>query len=227
MTPTQALIAATSAPAETFGLSDRGVIGEGKVANLLLVDGDPSMDLAATRRIANSPVAAPPPSVLREGLISDFATGLDATFGAGWTATTEAIAGGQSEARLSWVAHSAAEMPPGALRVAGETRDGFLFPWAGAMFCPGLAPMAAADLSATKGISFRARGDSGQYALALMATSKGFSPVSTPFSGSAEWARYSATFDQLGLDGSDVTAIMFLCYEKRAFWLELGDVRLL
>jgi imidazolonepropionase-like amidohydrolase len=52
MTPLQALTAATSGPAAIFGLTDRGVIAEGKVADLILVDGDPSSDLSATRRIA-------------------------------------------------------------------------------------------------------------------------------------------------------------------------------
>ena len=52
MTSAQALASATALPAQTFGLHDRGVIAQGKVADLLLVDGDPSADLSATRRIA-------------------------------------------------------------------------------------------------------------------------------------------------------------------------------
>ncbi|MFE7801393.1 amidohydrolase family protein [Nocardia sp. NPDC057440] len=48
----QALAAATSLPAHYFGLADRGRIAPGKRADLLLVDGDPTTDISATRSIA-------------------------------------------------------------------------------------------------------------------------------------------------------------------------------
>jgi len=51
LTPTQALVAATSAPARAFGLDDRGRIAPGLRADLLLVEGDPTADILQTRRI--------------------------------------------------------------------------------------------------------------------------------------------------------------------------------
>ena len=51
LTPAQALNAATRIPADLFGLSDRGAVESGKRADLLLVDGDPTADIAATRNI--------------------------------------------------------------------------------------------------------------------------------------------------------------------------------
>jgi hypothetical protein len=51
LTPPQALTAATAAPARAFGLLDRGRISEGMRADLLLVEGDPTRDVTATRRI--------------------------------------------------------------------------------------------------------------------------------------------------------------------------------
>jgi hypothetical protein len=51
LTPTQALVAATSAPAKAFHLADRGEIAVGKRADLLLVRGDPTAQIAATRNI--------------------------------------------------------------------------------------------------------------------------------------------------------------------------------
>ena len=51
LTPSEALAAATSVPAATFHLDDRGVIAPGKRADLLLVRGDPTNDITATRDI--------------------------------------------------------------------------------------------------------------------------------------------------------------------------------
>jgi imidazolonepropionase-like amidohydrolase len=51
LTPVEALRSATVVPAAFFGLTDRGVIAAGRRADLLLVDGDPTQDIAATRTI--------------------------------------------------------------------------------------------------------------------------------------------------------------------------------
>jgi imidazolonepropionase-like amidohydrolase len=52
LTPREALLAATSLPARYFGLTDRGVIGAGKRADLVLIDADPLADIRATRSIS-------------------------------------------------------------------------------------------------------------------------------------------------------------------------------
>jgi imidazolonepropionase-like amidohydrolase len=51
LTPEEALHAATAAAAREFGLIDRGRIEPGRRADLLLVKGDPSKDIRATRDI--------------------------------------------------------------------------------------------------------------------------------------------------------------------------------
>ncbi len=51
MTPLEALAAATSSPASAFDLTDRGRVAVGFRADLVLVDGDPTTDVRATRRI--------------------------------------------------------------------------------------------------------------------------------------------------------------------------------
>ncbi|MBB4930214.1 imidazolonepropionase-like amidohydrolase [Lipingzhangella halophila] len=53
LTPEETLAAATSIPADRFGLTDRGRIAPGLRADLVLVDGDPTRDIAATRSIAD------------------------------------------------------------------------------------------------------------------------------------------------------------------------------
>jgi imidazolonepropionase-like amidohydrolase len=50
--PVEALKAATSRPADFFRLGDRGRVRVGSRADLLLVDGDPTRDITATRRIS-------------------------------------------------------------------------------------------------------------------------------------------------------------------------------
>lgn len=49
--PIDALEAATAAPAEAFGLADRGRIAPGLRADLVLVNGDPTVNIKATRAI--------------------------------------------------------------------------------------------------------------------------------------------------------------------------------
>ena len=51
LTPIQALTAATSAPARIFHTADRGRIGKGMRADLVLVEGDPTKRIIDTRRI--------------------------------------------------------------------------------------------------------------------------------------------------------------------------------
>jgi len=51
--PADALVAATTNPAKLMGLSDRGQIGEGMAADLLIVDGDPTEDIDRAADTAN------------------------------------------------------------------------------------------------------------------------------------------------------------------------------
>ncbi|MFE6365701.1 amidohydrolase family protein [Streptomyces sp. NPDC057806] len=51
LAPVEALRAATSLPAQSFGLRDRGFIRPGYRADLVLIDGDPLADIGATRDI--------------------------------------------------------------------------------------------------------------------------------------------------------------------------------
>lgn len=52
LTPREALAAATSETARAFGFHDRGRIAVGRRADLVLINGDPTIDIKATRDIA-------------------------------------------------------------------------------------------------------------------------------------------------------------------------------
>jgi len=51
LTPIEALRIATSLPADIFGLRDRGRIQTGRRADLVMVEGDPTVDIRAIRNI--------------------------------------------------------------------------------------------------------------------------------------------------------------------------------
>jgi imidazolonepropionase-like amidohydrolase len=250
LTAEEALASATSRAAQTFGLEDRGTIQSGKAADLLLVEGDPSKSLSDTRRIASifkrgvkfdreeyrsrvevtrvdAQNLAPPPDAeaLEAGVISNFEDGLTARFGSGWSVTTDAIMGGASVAEME-IIDGGADGTDKAMRVSGEVREGYLFPWAGAMFSPGPAQMQPADLSSRKGISFWVRGEGGTLSFGIMAVSHGFRPLINPFSVSGDWTRHEFSFEDLGLDATDITGVMFTCNARGSFAFEIDEVRI-
>lgn len=239
LTPAEALTAATSAPANAFRLSDRGEIAIGKRADLLLVNGDPTKDITATRDIAgiwkggvqfdraafakqvadaNAAYGAKPKDA---GVISDFDDGTTKSgFGAGWMVTTDSIAGGKSTATM--------EVADKALAIRGTIVGPLPYAWAGAMFSPGPQVFAPADLSSKKALKFRAKGDGKTYRVMLFATSKGMNPLVQTFVAGTEWSEHAFPFANFGgLDGKDVTAVIIAGGPAPGeFALQIDDVRL-
>ena len=249
LTPAEALAAATSVPAKQFGLEDRGTITPGKRADLLLVDGDATADIRATRRIAgvwklgvamdrdayraeqekqraeaNRP-ASPAPGA-KTGLVSDFEDGKpSARFGAGWQVSTDSLRGGKSKASFK-VVENGAQQSKGALLIEGEVDAALPYAWAGAMFFPGEAPMSPADLSSKKQISFWAKADGRTYSVMLFAPSKFFAPIIRTFVPTAEWKQFTfklAQFD--GYDGHDLAGLFIGAgLPAGKFALQIDDV---
>ena len=170
----EALAAATSTPTDIFGIDDRGRIEPGRIADLVLVDGDLEHDIAASTRIAAiwkdgyrvergiDEETSTAPAAPETTLISDFEDGVGANFGAGWLVTTDGLQGGASTATLS--------ASQGALRVEGEVVAGqsaFAFPWSGAIYFPGPQPMQPVDFSGREVLRFRTRGDGRTYLVML------------------------------------------------------------
>ena len=226
----QALAAATNAPAVAFSLRDRGRIATGMRADLVLVRGNPAVDITATRRIegvwkggerfdrtayaaslvpasvASAAVATPRGG----GSISDFEDGTsNASFGSGWVVSTDTFAGGTSSADMK-VSDGGANGTKKSLAVAGTIVGPLPYAWGGVMLMTGPQPMQPADLSAAKSLHFWAKGDGKTYKIMLFSQSKGMQPLMQDFVASTEWKEYDfpfATFD--GVKGNDIIGFAF------------------
>ncbi len=239
LTPTEALAAATSVPAATFHLADRGRIAPGLRADLVLVDGDPTADVRQTRAIVK---------VWKLGVPADRdtfraqvagANALLAAFGPGWSVSTDQLFGGSSTATLAVVddlppapATPAAPAPAGTsgtapaagtattggtatspahtLEITGTVVPGSFFAWAGVSYSPGPAPMAATDLSKRQGVHFWAKGDGHAYQVMLFAKSHGQMPLAQSFNFGPEWKAYDLPWASFdGYDGHDLELVVF------------------
>jgi imidazolonepropionase-like amidohydrolase len=255
LAPSEALAAATAATADAFALSDRGRIAVGLRADLVLVDGDPTVDITATRKIAGvwkqgRPIDreayravvrerteaaaklknAPAPPGSESGLISDFEGPSSTTktaFGAGWTVSTDALMGGKSKAQIS-VVDGGAGGSAHALVIAGTIDGGPGQHWAGVLFSPAERPMSPANLSGKSGISFWARGDGKSASVMVFSQTRGFIPAIKSFTTGREWRQFHFGWKDFdGLDGAGTLGVFFGGgNEPGAFELTIDDVRL-
>lgn len=249
--PGEALAAATSAPARAFGLGKRGRIASGYKADLLLVEGNPLRDIAATARIVevwkdgesieplrtrqrdrvareNAEPGLAPVTLPADGRISLFTKEkLASPFGMGWSPTHDGMMGGASSATLELLPVEPGA--PAALAVnARVVKANFPYPWAGLAFGPGARPMQPANLGAVKTIAFRVRGDGKRYALSMM--SRGVTiPATVHFTAGAEWKEVSVPLARFpGIDPALLTMIGFNAGpEPGDYRFEIADVRLL
>jgi imidazolonepropionase-like amidohydrolase len=235
-----ALAAATSVPARAYSLKDRGRIAPGLRADLLLVAGDPTRDITATRDIVaiwkrgarvDRPKAptetAAPDAATTTGLVSAFDGGEPkAEFGAGWQISTDTMMGGKSEAAMT-VIKGGANGTTGALEVSGTIAAGAPFPWAGAMFFPASTPMTPVNLSKFKELVFWARSDGGEHRVMVFATRLGNIPAQRAFTPGPEWREFVmplASFS--GIDGSDLRGVLFSAGSKPGpFRFAIDEVR--
>ncbi|KAB2964009.1 MAG: amidohydrolase family protein [Thermoanaerobaculia bacterium] len=234
LSPVEALAAATGRVATAYGLGDRGRIEPGRRADLVLIEGDPTADIRATRAIigvwkggqplARRPAAAPrlPRLEATASLLADFDSEPDGATPVGWATTTDAVMGGESTVELG--VRPAAASSGQVLAVRGQIRPGFPFPWAGATLWLGTQPMAPIDLAGRTVLRFRARGD----ALRVMVLADGLSqPIATELPGSPAWSERRVDLTTIGVPERGVTALLFCGGPSPgSFAFELDDVHL-
>ena len=231
LTPVEAMKAATSNPAKAFRLTDRGRIAPGLRADLLLVEGDPSVKIEETRNIVGvwkmgiaddrvtyaasiaaekkaADLAGASAPVL--GSISDFDDGtLKTAFGAGWSESTDSMAGGKSTVKFE-VVPGGAESSAKSLSVTGTIAEGTPYPWAGVMFAPSATVFAPANLAGRTALEFWAKGDGKTYRAMMFTVAGGRVPQIVPFVAGTDWKMYTLPFSMFGgTDGKDVEAILF------------------
>ncbi|MGH8905786.1 MAG: amidohydrolase family protein [Egibacteraceae bacterium] len=250
LAPVEALAAATSAPATRFGLSDRGRIAPGLRADLLLVRGDPTTDIAATRAIegvwklgvptdraayraqvtarrakARRQRHAPPPPGSESGLVSDFEDGqLGAAFGAGWSVVTDQMMHGASSAAIEIVEPGAAGTRR-CMAVLGCLRE-HLPMWAGALFSPGSSQGSPANLSSWESLSFWIRSDGSLVNVAVLSITGGLVPRWQRIVAGPDWEQHSFPLSSFHTDGHDVIGVFFAVTEPPgSFVFQIDEVR--
>ena len=253
LTPAQALAAATSIPARVFALADRGRIEPGKRADLLLVRGDPTRDITATRAIVGvwkqgvrldrdariataarehadllTQRAAPPPPGSESGRISNFdRADLTTSFGSGWHPATDSFIGGTSSVKLD-PSTRGADRTKHALRLSGTVVAGNPIQWAGAMFFPGAAPMEPANLARFHRIVFSARAEApAKLTVMLFARQLGQTPAFTTVDVGPKWSHHTLGLADISpIEPYDVVGVFFGATHPGPFSLEIDEIEL-
>jgi len=181
VSPLDALRSATTVPARQFGLEHRGCLKPGCRADLLIVDGNPLVDIETTTTIHaiwknghplsfvpdatdNAPVGIQEPI----NLLADKRR---------WMAAADDYMGGASTAQVAWTGAG----PETALKITGRVAPGYPFPYAGAMWFASEIPMQPADHRGHTRLRVEIEGPEREYqALLFSGESQAVPPAQVP-----------------------------------------------
>jgi hypothetical protein len=236
LTPLGALTAATSIPAERFGLADRGRIAPGLRADLVLVNGDPTKDIAHTLDIvavwkegeryerAAWQAGLGATTSLPGSVLGDFNERPSGLPRGEWQAITDRIVGGPSTVDLRAVSGGAAGSAR-ALEVSGEARA-HTPTFAGTTLRTGAGRTGTTDLSRTGELVFWAKGDGAAYVVWLLTPTTMTRPASVPFTAGPEWSEIRVPLDRFATPRDQVLGVFFGANAPRTFRFEIDEVEL-
>ncbi|MGQ0798513.1 MAG: CIA30 family protein [Pseudomarimonas sp.] len=214
LTASEALRAATALPAKRFELLDRGRIAVGHRADMLLVDGDPTVEIGATRRIVTiwkngTPVSRAPvakaadkagPQLAKVDSPFDGKT-METSQGQLWAPSLDSIIGGKSSAVLALQDEGNTSF----MQVGGTVAIGAPYPWAGAALLVGKPPMSPTDASRLTELSFRLRGDGRKLLVMLLTGNNSQAPAMRRVTSTKEWQTHRLALADF--QGADLTRL--------------------
>ena len=115
-----------------------------------------------------------------------------------------------------------------ALRIEGEIKEGFAFPWSGVMILLGSQFNDPVDAGGIRALAFDARGEGATYQAMAFAESLGMQPAAASFEAGEEWGRIEIPLSSFnGLDPSGAWAFFIGGPTSRGgFWIEIDNVEL-
>jgi len=244
LTPLEAIAAATSSSARALGVAaERGTIEPGKLADLVLIDGQPheriadlyrvagvwmegrALDLGAIRRTATAPEVTPLPALTAKPIIDDMEnpqrTSVD-------TLRVNASDPGHDNSHLLFQQILRAGGKGHALAIQARMGDKEA-PYAQVWLPLSRGGVEPVDASRYRGIEFDTRGDGRPYKLIFQHRGVRDNKFpSAPFRAGAKWQRQRVPFSALGLTGpAGLTVLAFEIARGPGTlgWLELDNVR--
>lgn len=247
LTPLQAITAATANSARLLGLDrDRGTVEAGKLADLVLIDGDPASNIADIHKTARvwlggreidrpaltaavqAPGLTPLTPVRAQPVLDDFESASGRSrIDTLWINNTD---GGSDHSRMFY---QRVERKPGnhAMAVFSEMSDKER-PFASMQLPLTKGAVLPVDARAFRGVEFEARG---QGPFLLRVNTRRFQ-FGAPFRAQSDWRKFRIPFDQLQPAGTaagsawtaeDLLAIEFQTARKSGekSWLEIDNLR--
>lgn len=239
LTNEQAIHAATGAARKVFPLAHRGKLKVGAAASMLLIDGNPFENITDTENISHiwkngrlfkrvavvenesaNPKAKPT-------LITDFNQSPDQTIiGQKIMPSTDQMAGGKS---IVDIQHKEKSSGDRFLKVSGEVKSGFMFPWSGLAFLPGESMQKGVDFSDIAFISFDAKASTKKQIVSVLVFQSGsFLPFEQKIQLSKTWQGYKIPLNEFGdVDLSDIVNLsIVISKEVGTFDFSLDNLKL-
>jgi len=231
LSPMEALKAGTSGASTYFNLPKTGHIQEGMPANIILINGQPDLNISdsakidtiflngrkiprTTAQLSAQNASINPSNLIVDEYLGDFEMGLTTSHGYIWSETSDKMANGQSIALVTRVMEGAfpkTKKSNWSLRVTGETKPGFIFPWSGAFLRFSQDFSQAFSVEPYRTIRFDIKGKPGDYQILIFSRDNMTNPGRQSCSVSKEWQTIRLSLDQFStLDKSQVTGLSII-----------------